>query len=44
MIFLAPFLVSVALKFGPAEVCTLMLVGLLAGSTLAKGSPLKASR
>src|ERR1700730_10568866 len=41
MIFLAPFLVSVALKFGPAEVCSLMLVGLLAGSTLAKGSPLK---
>src|ERR1700730_4548592 len=40
MIFLAPFLVSVALKFGPAEVCSLMLVGLLAGSTLAKGSPL----
>ena len=41
MIFLAPFLVSVALKFGPAEICSLMLVGLLAGSTLAKGSPLK---
>ena len=41
MIFLAPFLVKVALEFGPAEVCSLMLVGLLAGSTLAKGSPLK---
>ena len=41
MIFLAPFLVRVALQFGPAEVCSLMLVGLLAGSTLAKGSPLK---
>jgi TctA family transporter len=41
MIFLAPFLVKVALQFGPAEVCSLMLVGLLAGSTLAKGSPLK---
>src|SRR6266700_6292691 len=41
MIFLAPFLVQMALKFGPAEVCSLMLVGLLAGSTLAKGSPLK---
>jgi putative tricarboxylic transport membrane protein len=41
MMFLAPVLVEVALKFGPAEVCTLMLLGLLAGSTLAKGSPLK---
>lgn len=41
MIFLAPFLVRVALQFGPAEVCTLMLLGLLAGSTLARGSPLK---
>jgi putative tricarboxylic transport membrane protein len=41
MIFLAPLLVKAALEFGPAEVCSLMLVGLLAGSTLAKGSPLK---
>ena len=41
MIFLAPVLVSVAMKFGPAEVCSLMLLGLLAGSTLARGSPLK---
>ena len=30
-----------ALKFGPAEVCSLMLLGLLAGSTLARGSPIK---
>ncbi len=41
MMFLAPLLVTVALKFGPAEVCSLMLLGLLAGSTLARGSPLK---
>jgi hypothetical protein len=41
MIFPAPFLVKVALEFGPARVSTLMLVGLLAGPTLAKGSPLK---
>jgi len=41
MIFLAPLLVSLALKFGPSEVCSLMLLGLLAGSTLARGSPLK---
>ena len=41
MIFLAPVLVQVALQFGPTEVCSLMLLGLLAGSTLARGSPLK---
>jgi putative tricarboxylic transport membrane protein len=41
MIFLSPILVQVALQFGPAEVCSLMLLGLLAGSTLARGSPLK---
>lgn len=41
MIFLAPLLVKVALEFGPTEICSLMLLGLLAGSTLAKGSPLK---
>jgi putative tricarboxylic transport membrane protein len=41
MIFLAPVLVRVALQFGPAEVCSLMLLGLLAGSTLARGSPVK---
>ena len=41
MIFLAPVLVEVALQFGPAEICSLMLLGLLAGSTLARGSPVK---
>jgi len=41
MIFLAPVLVQIALKFGPAEICSLMMLGLLAGSTLARGSPLK---
>jgi TctA family transporter len=41
MIFLSPLLVRVALQFGPAEICSLMLLGLLAGSTLARGSPLK---
>ena len=29
MIFLSPILVMVALKFGPAEICSLMLLGLL---------------
>ena len=41
MIFFAPMLVRLALRFGPAEICSLMLLGLLAGSTLARGSPLK---
>jgi putative tricarboxylic transport membrane protein len=41
MIFFAPFLVQIAFKFGPAEICSLMLLGLLAGATLAKGSPIK---
>jgi len=41
MIFLAPYIASIAFKFGPQEICSLMLLGLLAGSTLAKGSPIK---
>jgi putative tricarboxylic transport membrane protein len=41
MIFFAPALVELAFAFGPADICSLMLLGLLAGSTLAKGSPLK---
>ncbi|MCJ2126988.1 tripartite tricarboxylate transporter permease [Methylobacterium sp. J-077] len=41
MIFFAPLLVRAALKFGPADVCSLMLLGLLAGSTLARGSAMK---
>jgi putative tricarboxylic transport membrane protein len=41
MIFMAPFIANIAFKFGPPEICSLMLLGLLAGSTLAKGSPLK---
>jgi putative tricarboxylic transport membrane protein len=41
MIFFAPLVAKAALQFGPSEICMLMLLGLLAGSTLAKGSPLK---
>jgi putative tricarboxylic transport membrane protein len=41
MVFLSPVLVRIALQFGPAEICSLMLLGLLAGSTLARGSPVK---
>lgn len=41
MIFMAPFIAAIAFKFGPQEICSLMLLGLLAGATLAKGSPVK---
>src|SRR6202142_2698573 len=41
MVFLSPLLVKAALEFGPAEVCSLMMLGLLAGSTLARGAPIK---
>eukprot|EP01042_Synura_sphagnicola_P027309 gene27309-35271_t len=41
MIFMAPYIANIAFKFGPQEICSLMLLGLLAGSTLAKGSPIK---
>ncbi|GBU14855.1 hypothetical protein AwPolaro_02330 [Polaromonas sp.] len=41
MTFFSPLLVEMAFKFGPAEYFAMMLLGLLAASTLAKGSPLK---
>src|SRR5471030_624359 len=41
MIFMAPYIANIAYSFGAPEICSLMLVGLLAGATLAKGSPLK---
>src|SRR6201996_7247273 len=41
MIFASPLLVSIAFKFGPAEIFAIMLLGLLAGSTMARGSPIK---
>ncbi|MDE2200067.1 MAG: tripartite tricarboxylate transporter permease [Rhodospirillales bacterium] len=41
MIFLSPLLVRVAFKFGPTEISAIMLLGLLAGGTMARGSPLK---
>ena len=41
MIFASPLLTAVAFKFGPAELCAIMLLGLLAGSTMSRGSPLK---
>jgi putative tricarboxylic transport membrane protein len=41
MIFLSPMLVSVAFSFGPAELCSIMLLGLITGATMSRGSPLK---
>jgi putative tricarboxylic transport membrane protein len=41
MIFASPLLVSIAFRFGPAELFSIMLLGLVAGGTLSKGSPLK---
>ena len=41
MMFFAPVVARFALDFGPSEICALMLLGLLAGATLARGSPLK---
>ncbi|WOD14120.1 tripartite tricarboxylate transporter permease [Paraburkholderia kirstenboschensis] len=41
MIVASPLLVKIAFKFGPAEIFSIMLLGLLAGSTMSRGSPLK---
>ena len=41
MIFASPLLVKFAFKLGPAEIFSIMLLGLVAGGTMAKGSPLK---
>ena len=41
MIFASPLLTTIAFKFGPAELFSIMLLGLLAGSTMSRGSPLK---
>ncbi len=41
MILFSPLLVNIAFQFGPAEIFSIMLLGLLAGSTMSTGSPLK---
>ncbi|WP_208863882.1 tripartite tricarboxylate transporter permease [Roseomonas gilardii] len=41
MIFASPLLVTVAFKFGPTELFSIMLLGLIAGSTMSRGSPIK---
>lgn len=41
MIFLSPVLVGLATSFGPAEIFSIMLMGLMTGATMSRGSPLK---
>jgi TctA family transporter len=41
MIFMSPVLETVAFKFGPTEISSIMLLGLLAGATMSRGSPMK---
>jgi len=41
MILFSPWLVQLAFEFGPAEYFSMMMLGLLAGATLAKGSAVK---
>jgi len=41
MIFASPLLVEIAFKFGPGEIFSIMLLGLIAGGTMSRGSPLK---
>jgi TctA family transporter len=41
MIFASPLLVSIAFKFGPTELFSIMLLGLIAGGTMSRGSPIK---
>jgi TctA family transporter len=41
MIFASPLLVTIAFNFGPAELFSIMLLGLIAGSTMSRGSPIK---
>lgn len=40
MIFASPLLVKVAFNFGPPEIFSIMLLGLVAGATMSRGSPL----
>ena len=41
MMFCSPFMVQAALSFGPADYFAMMVLGLIAASTLAQGSALK---
>ena len=41
MIFASPLLVRVAFDFGPTEIFAIMFLGLVAGRTMSRGSPMK---
>jgi putative tricarboxylic transport membrane protein len=41
MMFAAPLLVQAALQFGPADLFSIMLLGLIVGATMSRGSPVK---
>lgn len=41
MLFASPLLVAIAFKFGAAELFSVMALGLVAGATMCRGSPLK---
>jgi putative tricarboxylic transport membrane protein len=41
LIIFAPYITSIGLKFGPSEYFSMMVLGLVAASTLASGSPAK---
>jgi putative tricarboxylic transport membrane protein len=41
MVFGSPLLVQIAFTFGPTELFSIMLLGLVAGSTMSRGSPVK---
>lgn len=41
MIVASPLLVKVAFEFGPTEVFSIMLLGLIAGATMSRGAPIK---
>jgi TctA family transporter len=41
MVFASPLLVKFAFQFGPTEIFSIMLLGLLVGATLSRGSPIK---
>jgi TctA family transporter len=41
MVFASPLLVKIAFMFGPAEIFSIMLLGLICGGTMSRGSALK---
>jgi putative tricarboxylic transport membrane protein len=41
MVFASPLLVRIAFKFGPAELFSVMMLGLIVGGTMSRAAPLK---